>query len=48
VKAHHKWIAAIVGLLAANIIAMVVLIVVANGDDSSRVLPDYTGYTEKK
>ena len=37
--AKHKWIAAIVGLLVANTIAMVVLIVVANGDSSSRVLP---------
>jgi hypothetical protein len=48
VKPHHKWIAAIVGLLAANVIAMVLLVVVANGSDSSQVLPEYKGYTEKK
>jgi hypothetical protein len=46
--AKHKWIAAIVGLLAANLIAMVVLIVVANGNDSSRVLPSYKGVVEKR
>ena len=47
-KAHHKWIAAIVGLLAANVIAAVILIVVANGHGSSQVLPDYKGYAEKR
>ena len=47
-KAHHKWITAIVGLLAANVIAGVILIVIANGNGSSQVLPDYKGYVEKK
>jgi hypothetical protein len=48
VTAKHKWIAAIVGLLLANMIAMVVLIVVANGEGSSRVLPSYKGVVEKR
>lgn len=46
--AKHRWIAAIVGLLAVNVIAMVVLIVVANGNGSSRVLPSYKGVVEKR
>jgi len=48
VKAHHKWIAAIVGLLAANVIAAVILIVAANDHGSSKVLPEYKGYAEKR
>lgn len=46
--AKQKWIAAIVGLLAVNVIAMIVLIFVANGAGSSRVLPDYKGVVEKR
>lgn len=42
-KAHHKWITAIVGLLLANVIAAVILIVVAN-TGGSHVLPSYQGY----
>ncbi len=42
-KAHHKWIAAIVGLLLANVIAAAILIVVAN-TGGSHVLPSYKGY----
>ena len=47
-SAKQKWITAIVGLLVANVVAMVVLIVVANGDSHSRVLPSYKGVVEKK
>lgn len=46
--ARLKWTVAIVGLLAVNLVAMVVLIVVANGDQSSRVLPSYKGVVEKR
>ena len=46
--AKHKWVTAIVGLLVANVIAMVILIFVANGESSSKVLPSYTGVVEKK
>ena len=46
--AKQKWISAIVGLLVANVIAMVVLIFVANGDTQSQVLPGYKGVVEKK
>ena len=40
-KPATKWILAIVGLLAINVIAAIVLVVVANGSDRSRVLPSY-------
>ena len=46
-KASHKWTVAIVGLLLANLIAAVILIVVANVD-GSRVLPEYKGVVEKR
>jgi hypothetical protein len=46
--AKHKWIAAIVGLLVANVVAMAILIFVANGDSHSRVLPSYKGVVEKR
>jgi hypothetical protein len=48
VSAKHRWIAAIVGLLAANLVAMIVLMVVAHGKTQSKVLPDYQGVVEKK
>lgn len=47
-SARQKWIAAIVGLLVANVVAMVVMIVVANGDGRSQVLPSYRGVVEKR
>lgn len=47
-SAKTRWIAAIVGLLVANVVAMVVLIFVANGDSQSQVLPSYRGVVEKK
>jgi hypothetical protein len=40
-SAGTKWIIAIVGLLAINVLAAVVLIVVANDSAHSRVLPSY-------
>ena len=40
-SAGTKWIIAIVGLLAVNVLAAVILIVVANGSDHSRVIPTY-------
>lgn len=40
-KPATKWILAIVGLLAANVLAAVILLVVANGSDHSQVLPSY-------
>jgi len=46
-SAKQKWITAIVGLLVANILAMVFLIVVANGEGHSKVLPSYKGVVEK-
>ncbi len=46
--AKTKWISAIVGLLVANLIAAVLLIVVANGQGRSQVLPGYKGVVEKK
>jgi hypothetical protein len=46
--AKHKWVAAIVGLLLANVVAMVLLAVVAYGHDHSRVLPSYKGVVEKR
>jgi hypothetical protein len=46
--AKQKWVGAIVGLLVANVIAMVLLIVVANDDQHSKVLPSYKGVVEKK
>jgi hypothetical protein len=47
-SAKQKWITAIVGLLVANVVAMVVLIFVANGDSHSQVLPGYKGVVEKR
>lgn len=47
-SAKHKWIAAIVGLLVANLVAMVVLMFVANGSSQSKVLPSYKGVVEKR
>lgn len=47
-SAKHKWITAIVGLLVVNVVAMVVLIFVANGGEHSRVLPSYRGVVEKR
>jgi hypothetical protein len=41
-SAGTKWILAIVSLLALNVLAAVVLMVVANDRDHSRVLPSYT------
>jgi nitrogen fixation protein FixH len=38
--ASSKWILAIVGLLAANVIAMVILAVIAN-NGTNQVIPDY-------
>jgi len=38
--AQRKWLAAIAGLLGANVIAMVVLAVVAN-NGTTQVIPDY-------
>ena len=46
--AKQKWIAAICGLLIGNLVAMVVLIFVANGGGRSQVLPSYKGVVEKK
>lgn len=40
-SARVKWTAAIVGLLLANLIAMVILIRSANSDGGARVLPEY-------
>ncbi|NVB79860.1 MAG: hypothetical protein HOV81_15800 [Kofleriaceae bacterium] len=40
-KPGTKWLIAIIGLLAINMIAAIVLMVVANGSDQSRVLPSY-------
>ena len=47
-SAKQRWVGAIVGLLVANVIAMVLLIVVANGHSKSQVLPSYKGVVEKK
>jgi hypothetical protein len=44
----QKWVTAIVGLLVANVIAMVVMIWVANANSRSRVLPSYQGVVEKR
>ena len=46
--AKQRWVGAIVGLLVANLIAMVLLIVVANGESQSQVLPSYKGVVEKR
>ena len=47
-SAKQRWVGAIIGLLLVNVLAMVVLIVVANGGGRSRVLPAYKGVVEKK
>lgn len=39
-RPRTKWIAAIVGLLGANVVAMVILAVVAN-NGTNQVIPDY-------
>ena len=36
-----RWLLAIVGLLVANMVAMVVLVVSAHGDGGAQVIPDY-------
>lgn len=40
-NAGTRWIIAIVGLLAINVLAAVILIVFANSSDHSQVLPSY-------
>jgi hypothetical protein len=40
-KPGTKWIVAIVGLLLANVLAGVILIICANGSGHSQVLPSY-------
>lgn len=47
-SARFRWTAAIVGLLAVNVIAMLILMFVANGEGKSQVLPSYKGVVEKK
>jgi hypothetical protein len=47
-SAKTKWIAAICGLLIGNVVAMAILIFVANDGDQSQVLPSYRGIVEKK
>lgn len=46
--AKTRWTAAIIGLLVINVLAMVILMVVANDDASSKVLPSYKGVVEKR
>jgi hypothetical protein len=41
ISAGHKWILAVVMLLAVNVLAAVALIVVANDSAHSKVLPSY-------
>lgn len=41
-SAGKKWILVIIGLLAVNVIASIVLVVVANDSGHSRVLPSYS------
>lgn len=43
-----RWITIIVGLLVANAIAVVVLILFSGGTSKSRVLPDYSSESWKK
>lgn len=40
-NAGTKWLIGIIGLLAINVLAAVILIVVANSSDQSQVLPSY-------
>lgn len=40
-NAGTKWIIGIIGLLAINVLAAVVLIVVASAGEQSKVLPAY-------
>lgn len=40
-SAKVKWTVVIVGLLLANLIAMLILISSANSDGGARVLPEY-------
>jgi hypothetical protein len=47
-SAKQRWVAAIVGLLVANVIAMIVLMSAARGRSHSRVVPGYQGIVEKK
>lgn len=41
-SAGTRWVIAIVGLLAVNVIAAVILMIVANSSGHSRVLPSYS------
>jgi hypothetical protein len=43
-SAKVKWTAAIIGLLLANLIAMMILVSSANSDGGARVLPEYKAY----
>ncbi len=47
-SARTRWTAATVGLLVANVLAMVILMFVASDDASSKVLPSYKGVVEKR
>ncbi|MDX2086488.1 MAG: hypothetical protein SFX73_01505 [Kofleriaceae bacterium] len=40
-SAGTKWLLAIIGLLALNALAAIILIVVANSGEQSTVLPSY-------
>jgi hypothetical protein len=46
-SAKQRWIAAIVGLLVANVIAMMVLMSAARGKSHSRVVPGYQGVEKR-
>ncbi len=46
--AKQRWTAAIIGLLLVNVLAMVILMVIANDSASSQVLPSYKGVLEKR
>lgn len=47
-SARTRWIAIIVGLLVANAIAVLILILASGGASKSRVLPDYSVESWKK
>ncbi len=40
-NAGTKWIVAIIGLLVVNVLAGIILVVLANGSGQSKVLPSY-------
>jgi hypothetical protein len=40
-SAKVKWTAAIVGLLLANLLAMIILMTSANRDGGPRIVPEY-------